>query len=93
MFVVCVEFTTKSACFDAFLELIKNQAHTSLASEPECHQFDVCQGNGETIFLYELYSDKSAFDAHLETSHFKQFDQDAKDMVLSKSVKTYQRVH
>ena len=48
------------------------QAANSLAQEDGCHVFDVCTA-GTTVFLYELYTDKAAFDAHMQTPHYASF--------------------
>ena len=36
------------------------------------------------VFLYEIYTDKAAFDAHLKTDHFLGFDQRAKNWLVQK---------
>lgn len=88
MFAVCVTFTLKLTQFDVFMPLVKAQARNSLDLEPGCHRFDVC-AKGDTIFLYELYDDADAFDAHLATTHFKEFDAIVAGMIATKSVETY----
>ena len=51
-------------------------ARASLNDEPGCHQFDVCFAADDPgrCFLYEVYTDRGAFDAHLGMAHFKAFD-------------------
>ena len=44
------------------------------------------------MFLYEVYDDRKAFDAHLATLHFKQFDPAVAPMVASKAVRVLERV-
>ena len=75
------------------MPLMQTQAKNSLALEPECHQFDVCQDPDDagTVFLYELYSDEAAFKVHLASDHFKQFDADVADLVTAKEVACYHR--
>jgi len=50
--------------------------------------FDICVDSEDAgkILLYEVYSDKSAFDLHLQSDHFKQFDSEVKDMVKEKTI-------
>jgi (4S)-4-hydroxy-5-phosphonooxypentane-2,3-dione isomerase len=43
------------------------------------------------VFLYELYDDKAAFDAHLKTPHFLSFDARVRDWVERKAVGTWTR--
>lgn len=89
MFVVCVTFTAAADRFATLLPLIRQQAATSLGTEPECHRFDVCVGAEDEVFLYELYTDEAAFQAHLETAHFLAFDRETRDLVKTKTVRTY----
>ncbi|MEL7152143.1 MAG: putative quinol monooxygenase [Pseudomonadota bacterium] len=91
MYVVAVTFQVHAAYAPAFLDAIRENAKQSLDVEPGCHRFDVAVGeNGpETVFLYELYTDRAAFDAHLASAHFKAFDAQVAGWIASKQVKTY----
>lgn len=91
MYVVTVTFRINPDHTDRFLEAMRENARLSLEREPGCHRFDVALGeNGpETVFLYELYTDRAAFDAHLEADHFKSFDATVADWVASKDVACY----
>jgi quinol monooxygenase YgiN len=40
-----------------------------------------------SVFLYEIYDDRAAFDAHLAAAHFKRFDAAVGSMVASKAVR------
>jgi quinol monooxygenase YgiN len=44
-----------------------------------------------SVFLYEVYDDRAAFDAHLATAHFKRFDAAVAPMVASKAVRILRR--
>ncbi|MEM6381361.1 MAG: putative quinol monooxygenase [Pseudomonadota bacterium] len=94
MYAVTVHFSVRSDTVTAFLPLMLDNAATSLRDEPGCHQFDVCWNDDEPaeIFLYEIYQDRAAFDAHLNSSHFQRFDTAVADMVVAKSAKTFQQV-
>jgi (4S)-4-hydroxy-5-phosphonooxypentane-2,3-dione isomerase len=85
--VVTVEFMIRRGCVGAFLERLNRQAAESLR-EPGCSRFDVCvdSSNKHRIFLYEVYSDREAFDAHLASAHFKDFDTVTRPCVDSKTV-------
>ncbi|MCP5084156.1 MAG: antibiotic biosynthesis monooxygenase [Alphaproteobacteria bacterium] len=93
MFVVTVKFTLAAGAAEAFMPLMQAQAKNSVALEPGCHQFDVCQDpeDAAIVFLYELYSDEAAFKGHLASDHFKQFDADVIDLVTAKQVACYHR--
>ena len=43
------------------------------------------------VFLYEVYRDRAAFDLHLASDHFRQFDQRSRDLVIRKTVVAYAR--
>lgn len=91
MYVVTVTFGIHAAHADAFLAAVQENARLSVENEPDCHRFDVAVGETgpETVFLYELYTDRAAFDAHLASAHFKSFDAAVADWVASKDVRTY----
>lgn len=94
MFAVTVAFTLPPSRLSDFLPLILDNAAQSLAREPGCLHFDVCTDPdrpGE-VFLYEVYTDRAAFDAHLATAHFESFDKATRDMVSSKEVRTFRKV-
>ena len=94
MFVVTVTFEIKPGHEAGFLARVTRQAEDSLAREPDCLQFDVCRpaANQGTVFLYEVYSDEAAFQAHIETDHFKDFNQTVESWVAEKHLQTWQRV-
>jgi len=94
MYVVTVIFNIKPDYRDAFRAAMEEQARVSLEHEPDCHQFDVAMAadGSARYFLYELYTDKAAFEAHLETPHFKAFDAKVSSWVASKTVDAYDRV-
>jgi quinol monooxygenase YgiN len=93
MYVVIVDFTLKPGKADLFMPLMTENADRSLTDEEGCHQFDVCTDpdNPETVFLYELYTDRAAFDLHLAAPHFKAFDAAVAELVADKKVRTFER--
>ncbi|MCV3274314.1 putative quinol monooxygenase [Roseobacter sinensis] len=94
MFAVVVTFQIKPEAISAFMPLMTQNAKTSLAEELGCLQFDVATDisrPGE-VFLYEIYDNAAAFEAHLASAHFKAFDAATRNMIASKSVTTYGRV-
>ena len=94
MFVVTVTFQIKPDQTERFLPLMKQNAKASLDNEPGCVQFDVCvdEAAGNRIFLYELYVDRAAFDVHLASDHFVEFDQAVASMIETKQVQTFTRI-
>jgi len=95
MFVVVVHFESKPEHRDDFYEALFNQARNSLNYERECVQFDVCVDpeNENCFLLYEIYTSEEAFQRHLQTDHFKSFDEQTKEQITSKSVSTWQKLN
>ncbi len=101
MYVVTVAFEIRPEAAAAFLPLMLENARKSLAEEPGCLRFDVCGEDAGSrdaagdapparIFLYEIYRDRGAFDAHLASAHFQSFDAATRSMVASKQVASWQ---
>ncbi|EBA11126.1 putative quinol monooxygenase [Roseobacter sp. CCS2] len=94
MYAVIVTFQVVADEMPAFMPLMRKNAAMSLAQEAGCHQFDICTDpmHPDDVFLYELYTDRPAFDLHLASDHFKVFDAKTKPMITAKVVRTYQDV-
>ena len=94
MYAVTVQFTVNPANLMEFRDAVMAQAENSLELEDECNQFDVCvaENNPCIFFLYEIYSNISAFNAHLETPHFNAFNQLVAPWVSNKVVKHWERL-
>jgi len=95
MYVVTVTFVTVPEHRDAFAEAMNIQAENSLEREPACLRFDICRNpdDPDTTFLYEIYEDEAAFQVHLASDHFKEFDALVADWVESKTVNTWDLVY
>ncbi len=91
MFVVTVNFQIKPDNIVAFRSSMKSQAENSLNLESDCLRFDICYDptDDSKCFLYEIYKNEAAFKAHLESNHFKQFDQTVAPWIESKTVNTW----
>ena len=94
MFAVIVTFEIHPGRVEEFMPLMAANAATSLAQEPDCLQFDICTDpdRPDEVFLYETYTDPTAFNAHLNSDHFLEFDAQVAPMIASKTVKTYRQV-
>lgn len=94
MFVIVVTFRIKPEYRESFEQAILKNAAESLASEPGCHLFDVCSDTAnDDIFLYEVYQDAAAFDAHLASAHFKAFDALSAPWVAEKRIQRMTRLN
>ena len=89
MFTVIVDFTIKSGFEAVFEKAVLEQARNSVKLERDCHKFDVCQDPKQAgnFLLYELYTDKLAFDLHLKSLHFLSFDELVSPWIETKSVR------
>lgn len=94
MYVVTVDFAIHRQHFEAFLLLMRENARASLDGEPGCRQFDVCTdaARPDSVFLYEVYVDRAAFEVHLSSDHFMRFDAAVRDMVAHKAVRGLRRI-
>ena len=93
MFAVTVTIHVKGDKIKAFSEAVTIQSQKSLSNESGCHHFDVCFDidDPERIFLYEIYTDRQAFDTHLKTDHFHNFITTVKDWIVSKTDEFWER--
>ncbi len=94
MFAVTVLFRIREEQMESFMPLMIANARTSLQEEVACSRFDVCTDPARPgeVFLYEIYDDAAAFRTHLATDHFQAFDAAVTDMIVEKTVATYERV-
>ena len=93
MFVVTVEFTVRHEKRANFMREMLANAKASLDNEPGCRQFDVCVSDKDPnrVFLYEIYSDRYAFDVHLTSDHFRHFDRTVGEWIVAKEVAVWQK--
>jgi quinol monooxygenase YgiN len=95
MYAVVVRFEVKPDSIDQFIPLMLKQAENSLNLEPECRYFDVSQDDKipHIFYLYELYTDKKAFDAHLNSNHFLSFIESVNSILTDKEILTANRLN
>ena len=81
MYVIVAPIKIKPEHREAFLESMLDDAVGSVSNEPGCIRFDVIQDEKDPnkIYLYEVYKDKAAFDAHLGAPHFIKWRDTVKD--------------
>jgi len=92
MYVIAVDLTIYEQHLIAFMPLLLENARSSRETESACRRFDVCCDplRPQHIFLYELYDNRAAFDAHVASAHFKAFDGAVNGMVATKVVHAYE---
>ena len=89
MQVLVVDFRIHPAHVGDFAAAIAANARASLEREPGCRQFDVCTDPADpcVVFLYELYDDEAAVQAHLRCAHFLAFNEASAAWVQHKAVR------
>ena len=90
-YVIAVDFRLHPGKRAAFRKLIDVNARASARDEPGCRRFDVLEPKGEPdhVFLYEIYDDRAAFEAHLKTPHFAVFDRESASLVAGRAITEY----
>jgi (4S)-4-hydroxy-5-phosphonooxypentane-2,3-dione isomerase len=71
-----------------YLEAIKENAANAV-KEPGCREFNVTvlASNPNHVFLYEVYDNEAALEAHRQTEHFKKYMATTKNMVADRNVR------
>ena len=92
MYVVTVTFRAVPDRAGDFLTAMRENARASVEREPGCLRFDVCTSPEDPahVFLYEIYTDRAAFDAHLTAPHFLKFDKLVADWTAERIVQTFE---
>ncbi|CAI9120210.1 putative quinol monooxygenase [Brytella acorum] len=91
---VIAEFATTSETFEPFLEMCRFDAERSVGDEDGCLEFVVLtpEDQPDTIVLYEVYTGRPAFEAHLKTPHFEKFAAALRDLKIEeRSVRFFAR--
>lgn len=92
-FAITVAFELVDGALADFHRLVSENAALSVEREPECLRFDVLTPSsgtpGPDILLYEIYRDKAAFDLHLASEHYRDFDRQTRDLIRKKTVVTF----
>ena len=75
MYVIIAPIDIKAGSKDQFIKGIIDDAKGSVNDEPGCLRFDVIQDAAEPnrIWLYEVYKDEDAFQAHTKAPHYLKF--------------------
>ena len=94
MLALIVEFRIHPPHINTFAAAIVENARASREEEPGCRQFDVCRDPNDpsVFFLYELYDDEAAIEAHIQSPHFLQMNAATADWVSSKTVWRRERI-
>lgn len=81
MLTLFVELPVKSDRIDDFLRAMEENARSSVRDEPGCLRFDVSRDREDPskVYLYEVYVDAAALDAHRTMPHYLKWRDTVKD--------------
>ena len=95
MFAFAVTFRIVPGGVQSFIDAVVPNARASVRDEPGCTRFDVWTDpdRPDEVFLYEIYDDAAAFEAHKQTPHFAAFDAVAKPLIAEVDLRLYGQAH
>ncbi len=84
--VLLVELQMNPGQRDAFLTRVGVHRSKVLDNEPGCQGFEVLipAEDEDTVFLYEVYADQGALDAHLQTPDMQEYLADTGPMIANR---------
>jgi quinol monooxygenase YgiN len=73
---------------DAYLAALKENGAAAV-HEPGCHEFNITVSPKDPnhVFIFEVYDNAAAFEAHRATDHFKKYTATTKDMVAKRDAR------
>ena len=88
VYINAVELVIIPSEMPKFLEAIKENAANAV-KEPGCREFNVSvlANRPNHVFLYEVYDNEAALNAHRATDHFKKFAAATANMVTGRNVR------
>jgi (4S)-4-hydroxy-5-phosphonooxypentane-2,3-dione isomerase len=88
LFIAAVEYDIVPGQVDNFLAALKENGAASV-KEPGCRELDIAvsQKDPNHVFLFEVYDNAAAVEAHTATEHFKKYKAATKDMVVKREAK------
>jgi quinol monooxygenase YgiN len=88
VYINAVDLDINPADTAKFLEFVKENGAASV-KEPGCREFDitVLAKDPNHVFLFEVYDNEAALNAHRATDHFKKFAAATANMVTGRNVR------
>jgi autoinducer 2-degrading protein len=85
--VVTADFEIVAADFDKYVALAKENAAASI-KDPGCHEFNIAVSpkNPNHVYIFEIWENTAAVDAHRATDHLKAYLSATKDMVAKRDI-------
>jgi (4S)-4-hydroxy-5-phosphonooxypentane-2,3-dione isomerase len=78
---------------DAYLAALKENGAAAV-HEPGCHEFNITVSPKDPnhVFIFEVYDNTAAFEAHRATDHFKKYAAATRDMVAKRDARMFSSV-
>lgn len=91
--VIWVELECDPESHAELLEHVRRNAAASLERESGCRQFDVLVSppRRDLVALYEVYDSEYAFNAHVQTAHYREFAAQTASLIAAKRVTSFHR--
>ena len=88
LYISAVEYDIVPGQIDNFLSALKENGAASV-KEPGCRELDitVSQKDPNHVFIFEVYENAAAAEAHTVTEHFKKYKAITEDMVAKREAK------
>jgi (4S)-4-hydroxy-5-phosphonooxypentane-2,3-dione isomerase len=88
VYVNAVDLDIKPGDMAKFIEAVKENGAAAV-KEPGCREFNITllAKDPNHVFLYEVYDNEAALNAHRATDHFKKFAATTADMVAKRDVR------
>ena len=91
--VAAVDLDIAPGQIDAYIAAVKENGAAAV-KEPGCREFNisVSEKDPNHVFLFEVYDNAAALEAHRATDHFKKYAATTKDMVAKRDARAFQSV-
>jgi (4S)-4-hydroxy-5-phosphonooxypentane-2,3-dione isomerase len=88
LYINAVDIDVVPGQLENYLAAIKEVGAAAIKTEPGCSEFDVTvsQKDPNHLFIFEVYNNAVAFEAHLKSDHYKKYAAAAKDIVAKREV-------
>ena len=93
LYINAVDLDIQPGQIDQYLALLKVNGAASV-KEPGCHEFNitVSQKDPNHVFIFEVYDNAAAVEAHRATDHFKTYAAATKDMIVKRDARALSSV-
>jgi len=93
LFINAVDIDVVPGQIDGYLAALKENGAAAV-HEPGCREFNIAvsQKDPNHVFIYEVYNDAAALEAHRQTDHFKKYAAATKDMVAKRDARSFASV-